>query len=118
MFKNIFKKAIKEPETMSLQKYQADFTTIDGMKHKSVEYNWGNNSVLRCSVPDFIMIDVKSDGYLRDIDGNYFPLNNIVSISWKKLDEKNVLYKSRYKYQIFFKDEEVMKMDEYIKEEN
>lgn len=121
MLKNILKKVIKEikePETMRLQKYQAYFTTIDGTKHKSVEYNWANDSALRRSVPDYIMIDVKSDGYLKSIDGNYFTLNNIISISWNKLDEKIVLYKSKYKYQIFFDNEEVMKMDKYIKEEN
>lgn len=120
MLKNVFKKVIKvikEPEIMRLQKYQADFITIDSMKHKSVEYNWVNGTGLRCCVPSYIMIDVKRDGYLIDIDGNYYTLNNIISISWNKLDEKIVLYKSKYKYQIIFDDEEVMKMDEYIKEE-
>lgn len=120
MLKKVIKKAIKvikESETMRLQKYQADFITIDGVKHRSVEYNWVNDTGLRCSVPSYIMIDVKRDGYLIGIDGNYYTLNNIISILWNKLDEKIVLYKSKYKYQIIFDDEEVMKMDKYIKEE-
>lgn len=97
-------------KTALLQKYQPIFITVDGESHVGCEYKWANDSGLLCSVPKYIMIYIEQDGYMEDKDGIFYPLQNIVSIKWKLLEQKNVADIFSNTYQIFFSDEEVEAM--------
>ncbi len=112
----IFKRKIK---TILLQKFYVAFTTIDKEVHYGQDrYKWANSSGLLCSVPKYLMISIKADGYLTDLNGLMYPLQNIISIEWKKIDEKRVLDNFYHDYQIFFDDNEVLKMKEYVPQED
>lgn len=82
MFKKIFKK-----EIVTLRKYRPIFVTTDGVKHEGQTYNWGIVERLRCSIPKYIMIDIKSDGYIEDNKKVMYPLTNVVSIEWELVKE-------------------------------
>ena len=68
MLKKLFAK-IKEMNTVrgTICHYTAHFTTTDGKEHSFNKYRYGAPDKLKCSVPEYIMIDVKSDGYLKDM---------------------------------------------------
>ena len=85
----MFKKDKKKKIT--IQKYQPVFVTTDNARHIGEEYDWGIVERLRCSIPEYIMIDVQSDGYLKDKSDIMYPLSNIVSIKWTLLEEKSIL---------------------------
>ena len=59
------------------------------------------------------MIDIKSDGYIEDQNDVMYPLQNILSIDWKLIDEKVVLDNFRHEFEVVFTNREVEKMDEY-----
>ncbi|MDO4966781.1 MAG: hypothetical protein Q4E51_08760 [Lachnospiraceae bacterium] len=63
--------------------YTAHFVTTDGVSHCYTRYRYGAPEQIRCSVPEYIMIDIKSDGYLKDDNGVMYPLQNVASISWE-----------------------------------
>lgn len=101
MLKRLFTK-IKEMNTIrgSIYHYTAHFTTIDGKDHSFNKYRYVASEQINCSVPEYIMIDVKSDGYLEDNNGIMYPLQNVVSISWECDDViENVILEE---YQIFY----------------
>ena len=75
--------------------------TICGIMHNFTKYRSAAPERLRCSVPEYIMIDVKSNGYLKDDNGVMYPLQNVVSIYWNKDDEIHDV-KLNDKYAIFF----------------
>lgn len=97
-------------KTALLQKYQPVFITVDEESHVGCEYKWANSSGLLCDVPKYIMIYIKQDGYMEDSGGIIYPLQNIVSIKWKLLEQKTVVDDFENTYQIFFDDEEVCAM--------
>lgn len=99
--KKIFKK-----DKITIQKYKPFFITIDNIKHEGLEYNWGIVDRLRCSVPEYIMIDIKSDGYIEDENKIMYPLSNIISIEWKLIEEK-IVEDNFGDYQIFVKTKEL-----------
>lgn len=84
MFKKLFAK-VKEMNTIrgTICHYTAHFTTIDGTTHSFNKYRYGAPAQISCTVPEYIMMNVKSDGYLKDNDGVMYPLQNVVSISWE-----------------------------------
>lgn len=90
----------KEKKKVTLQKFRPVFITTDGVEHRGFEYNWGIAERLSCSVPEYIMIDINSDGYIEDDNEVMYPLSNIISIKWELVDEKTVedIFKE---YQIF-----------------
>lgn len=63
--------------------YTVHFVTIDGNNHTFTKYNYAARDNLICTVPEYIMTDIKSDGYLYDDNMTMYPLNNIISISWE-----------------------------------
>lgn len=85
----MFKKMLKK-EDVTLQKFRTNFTTVDGAQHVGVTYNWAIAERIKCTVPEYIMISVKSDGYLMDADRVMYPLYNIISIEWELVEEKKV----------------------------
>lgn len=95
MFKKLFEK-----EKITIRRYKPIFVTVDGKEHEGYTYNWIITNRLRCSPPNYIMIDVTSDGYLKDTNGVMYLLNNIVSIDWQIVEERQV-DDTYSEYQIF-----------------
>lgn len=83
MIKELIAK-FKEQKTIrgTLCHYTAHFVTTDGVNHCYTHYRYGVQERIR-SIPEYIMVDVKSDGYLKDDNDVMYPLQNIVSISWE-----------------------------------
>ena len=106
-------KEIMKPKVIHLQRFQPFFITTDGAEHEGYEYNWFNADELLCTVPEYIMIDIKSDGYIEDQNDVMYPLQNILSIDWKLIDEKVVLDNFSHEFEVVFTNGEVEKMDEY-----
>lgn len=104
----------RTPKTITLQKFQPFFTTIDNVVHEGIDrYKWANSDEILCTVPEYIMISIKSDGYMKDKDNIMYPIQNIISIKWKLLEEKIVLDNFYHEWKVFFSDEEVGNMTEY-----
>lgn len=84
MLKKLFAK-VKEMIAIhgTIYHYTVHFTTIDGATHSYNKYRYGAPEQITCSIPKYIMISVKSDGYLKDNNGVMYPLQNVVSISWE-----------------------------------
>ena len=82
MLNKIFKK-----EIVTLKKYKPIFTTTDGKVHEGHEYKWAIEERLRCSIPEYLMIDIKSDGYIKDVNDIMYMLTNVISIEWKLLKD-------------------------------
>lgn len=105
----------KKPKTICMQKYQPFFKTIDGVEHEGIDrYKWFNADGLLCTIPEYIMIDIKSDGYIEDKNDVMYPLQNVLSIYWKLIGEKVVLDNFFHKYQVSFCDKDVERMDKYV----
>lgn len=103
----------KKVKTICLQKFRPIFVTTDGKKHEGCKYKYANADGLLCSVPEYLMKCNKSDGYMEDMQGIMYPLQNIISITWELVGEKIVLDNFNHDWQIFFSNEEVGKMTEY-----
>ena len=113
MFGKIKEAVIAEP--MLLRSYRTIFKTIDGEEHTGIRYNYvDENRVIR-SVPQFLMIGIKSDGYLLDTDFKMYPLSNIISIEWIIVDEQIKQRRRKYGYQMYFDEDEVEQMPDYKK---
>lgn len=101
----IFKK-VKDINTVehTFEKWSAIITTVDN-RVKQCNFVWAKASKLSCSVPHFILTDKK---YFKDVEGVMYPIQNIVSIEWKKQDTiiKKVPYEP-YDLRIFYTDEEL-----------
>lgn len=106
-------KELKKPKVIHLEKYQPIFITTDGVKHQGKRYRWFDSDGLSCTVPQFIMISVKLDGYLEDEYDIVYPLQNIVSIKWQLIDTKVVLDSFCHEFEVVFSNERVAKMTEY-----
>lgn len=74
---------------ITVRKYRPVFTTIDNVVHVGYEYNW---IILQrvINALDYLMCDVKADGYLRDTQDIIYPLTAILSIKFEIVDEQKV----------------------------
>lgn len=88
----------------TFEKWCAIITTVDN-RVKQCNFTWAKASNIICSVPDFILIDKK---YFKDTEGVMYPIQNIVSIEWKKQDTiiKEIPYED-YDFRFFYTDEEL-----------
>lgn len=98
MFNKIFKK-----DKITVQKYQPFFTTVDNATHEGLRYNWVIADRIRCSVPEYIMISIREDGYIEDNNRIMYPLYNVVSIEWKLVKEM-VVEDNFNEFQVFVSD--------------
>jgi hypothetical protein len=89
MFKTAYKKLFKR-DIITLRQYQPIFGTIDGVRHEGVIYNWAILERLRVSVPEYLMIDINSDGYIMDKDRVMYPIHNVKSITWEIVRERKM----------------------------
>lgn len=97
MLKKIFKK-----DNVTVKKYKPIFITVDNVKHEGLEYNWAIADRLKCSIPEYIMLDIKSDGYIEDENKIMYPLSNIISIEWK-LSKEMIVEDNFSEYQVYVK---------------
>ena len=111
----IFRKKLEkllEKEKVTLQKYRPYFTTTDGVRREGAKYNWAISERLRCSIPQYIMIDINSYGYIEDSNGTMYPLVNVVSIEWE-VEEEMIVEDNFDKYQVFVTKKE---LEKYLKD--
>ena len=81
LFKKCEKK-YKPTDFVIVEKWGATFKTVDDEEHSFRHHLYIDPNTLRCSIPEWIMIDVKHEGYI--IVGNTtYPLQNIISIDWR-----------------------------------
>lgn len=85
MFKKLFKK-----EKVTLCRYKPIFITVDGKKHEGRTSDWVITQKIRTPVPDYLMLDIKEDGYVKDNFGNMYILSNIICIEWQRVEQKKV----------------------------
>ena len=104
--KKLSEKKLFEKKMVTVQKFRPVFSTVDGNTHIGLDYKYGIANRLICSIPEYLMIDIKSDGYLEDHRKVMYPLTNIVSIDWQLVDEKEVEDKF-WEYQIFVTTKEL-----------
>lgn len=83
--------------TTTIRHFVCYFLTVDGEKHSYSKFRYIDEDAIRCSGPEYIMMDIRSDGYIKDDNGIMYPLQNILSISWKCDDEIKDVYASEYK---------------------
>ena len=75
------KKKYKPTDFVIAEKWGATFKTVDGNEHSFRHKFYIDPNTIRCSVPEWIMIDVKRDGYIM-VGETAYPLQNIISIDW------------------------------------
>ena len=94
----MFKKLLEKKQVVA-RRYKAVFTTVDGKEHEGCTYNW--MLINRVRNPEhYIMIDIKSDGYIEDVAGVMYILNNVISLDWQVVEERQV--EDKYSdYQVF-----------------
>ena len=84
---NLFK---TKKKIVTVEKYRPVFMTVDGNLHAGLEYKYGITNRLRCSIPEYIMIDITRDEYIQDNCNVMYPLANVVSIDWQLVDTKEI----------------------------
>lgn len=76
------------PVDSHFEKWRCFFITVDNKGHlRHYDKLWSKASGLICTVPEYLMIENKECGYLKDDEGVMYPLENIVSIKWMLLEE-------------------------------
>lgn len=94
---NFFKKNTPLIEVIH---YSVYFKTIDGNKHQYTHFRYVDPTQLNCAIPEYLMCEIKMDGYLEDDDGLMYPLQNVVQIEWKEDTRQTV--KKGNKWDIFY----------------
>lgn len=84
-------------DTTTIRHFICNFITVDGKSHFYSGFHYVDESALKCSGPEYIMYDIRSDGYIKDDNGVMYPLQNIISISWECDDEIENVYTKKYK---------------------
>ena len=90
MWKNIknFLLGKSSPVDSHFEKWVCSFVTVDNKTHlRRYDRLWSKASGLICTVPEYLMIENKECGYLKDDEEVMYPLENIVSIKWMLLEE-------------------------------
>lgn len=81
---------IGEEQTITVEHWVAEFTTVDGKVHHDYHFPFVTPEKVLYTIPRYLMIGVK---YLEDSDNIIYPIENIVSIKWYQDATKNVLEK-------------------------
>ena len=98
----------KEKKLATLKKYKSNFTTVDGVKHEGCVYKWVIADRLNCSVPRYLMLHVKKDGYIEDDKGIMYPLYNVMSVDWEKVSSITIT-DNFGEFSVFLTNDEVEK---------
>ena len=78
----LYKKIYGEKNIVTAIHYTVSFTTIDNEKHKYSYFSHINPDSITCSIPEYLMLFIKKNGYIKDDAGIMYPLQNIISIEW------------------------------------
>ena len=97
MFKRIKKIISDSALTTTIRHFTCNFVTVDGKEHSYSGFNYIDEDAISCSGPEYIMYNVRSDGYIKDDNDIMYPLPNIISISWACDDEIENVYVKEYK---------------------
>ena len=97
MFKRIKKNISDSALTTTIRHFTCNFVTVDGKEHSYSGFNYIDENAINCSGPEYIMYDVRSNGYIKDDNDIMYPLQNIISISWACDDEIENVYVEEYK---------------------
>lgn len=97
MFKRIKKIISDSALTTTIRHFTCNFVTVDGKEHSYSGFKYIDEDVISCSGPEYIMYNVRSDGYIKDDNDIMYPLPNIISISWTCDDEIENVYVEEYK---------------------
>ena len=81
--------------------YTMLFKTTDGEEHRYSKFRYADPKSITCTIPEYIMISVISDGYCMDDSGVMYPLSNVLSIRWEK-DRIAMVNKCRNPYQTYY----------------
>lgn len=112
----LLKKRIIDPKklygTSTWQRLSAHFKTADSEEHYTGNrYKWLKTSDLLCSSYDFMMVDARNDGYIKDEHGVMYPIQSIVSIVWQVDCEKTIIARHG-EYVLWLSNDEMDKMEE------
>lgn len=105
---NPFRKLFLSGGVAQFEKMYPVFKTVDGNVHTGHVSRWLKVSSINCSTGKFLMYDISSAGYVLDTDDIMYPLENVVSLEWKRKDFKDIVfpyYLSEYKF--YYTDEEL-----------
>lgn len=92
----LYKMIYGERNIITAIHYTVSFTTIDNEKHKYSHLSYVNPNSITCSIPEYLMLFIKKDGYIKDDAGIMYPLQNIISIEWTKDSEINAIETNPY----------------------
>ena len=74
--------------------YTMVFKTTDGEEHRYSKFRYADPKSITCTIPEYIMVSVISDGYCMDDFGVMYPLSNVLSIRWEQ-DRTAMVSKNR-----------------------
>lgn len=74
-------KKYKPTDFVIVEKWGATFKTLDGDEHSFRHKFYIDPNTIRCSIPEWIMIDIKHEGYIM-VGETAYPFQNIISIDW------------------------------------
>ena len=97
MYNKIKKFFNNQKPTTTIKHFICIFVTIDGKEHYYSKFRYIDENAIRCSGPEYIMYDIKCNGYIKDDKDIMYPLTNILSIFWKCDDEIKNVYIEEYK---------------------
>lgn len=104
MFKFLFK-----PKIITMKQFTAKFVTTDSFEHETgKQWNFIAEDYLYSSGPDYLMIGIKSRGYIKDEKGLMYPLTNVLSIEWSVVEEA-IIFDKLKEFEVFATKEEVNK---------
>ena len=92
----LYKMIHGEKNIITVIHYTVFFTTVDNEKHKYSHFSYVNPNSITCSIPEYLMIFIKKDGYIEDDAGAMYPLQNIISIKWTMDSTINVIESNPY----------------------
>jgi hypothetical protein len=83
-----FKKQKEEtkPNTTTLTKYHIYFKTIDGENHLFTGMSYVDPNAIRGHIEDEYL---RGENFLKDDEGIRYPINNIISIEFKEVEQLN-----------------------------
>jgi len=93
---------------IELEKWRPVFKTTDGIVHYGSESKWAKVSGLCCTIGEYLMIDIVSNGYIEEDNGTMYPMTNVLSVNWEQVDRTEVKDKLP-EFNIFFTDSDIKK---------
>ncbi|MFQ7801371.1 MAG: hypothetical protein ACLRHW_17980, partial [Coprobacillus cateniformis] len=66
---------------------------------------------LQCSIPDYLMTSIRCDGYVKDMNGCMYPLENVIKIEWNLCEAQTITLKTCLpRFKTFYTKDEFKKL--------